>query len=172
MASRERDSLTRGLSPEDVGQLRLMLGKRIYKYNTVNPSDVFGIKLKEVSRRGVGSWHSVSTTYRVNATDSYPHTRSCSVQSSQAAREISVSFFSVFETFFCTSLEIGLFQGNIDTQSDFLFLVVLPRNEFFFFSRSSFFPFVSSCNTTTRLDHGLDGAWPNKYLCTENGIIS
>ena len=31
-------------------QLRLMLGKRIYHYNTVNPSDVFGIKLKEVSR--------------------------------------------------------------------------------------------------------------------------
>lgn len=30
-------------------QLRLMLGKRIYKYNTVNPSDVFGIKMKEVS---------------------------------------------------------------------------------------------------------------------------
>lgn len=33
---------------EPVEQLRLMLGKRIYKYNTVNPSDVFGIKLKEV----------------------------------------------------------------------------------------------------------------------------
>lgn len=31
-------------------QLRLMLGKRIYRYNTVNPSDVFGIKLKEVSQ--------------------------------------------------------------------------------------------------------------------------
>ena len=34
---------------ESMEQLRLMLGKRIYKYNTVNPSDVFGIKLKEVS---------------------------------------------------------------------------------------------------------------------------
>ena len=34
---------------ESMEHLRLMLGKRIYKYNTVNPSDVFGIKLKEVS---------------------------------------------------------------------------------------------------------------------------
>ena len=35
--------------PASLEQLRLMLGKRIYRYNTVNPSDFLGIKLKEVS---------------------------------------------------------------------------------------------------------------------------
>jgi hypothetical protein len=49
MTSQGRDSLTREFSEEELGQLRLVLGKRIYKYNTVNPSDVFGLKLKDVS---------------------------------------------------------------------------------------------------------------------------
>jgi hypothetical protein len=47
MTSQGRDSLTREFSEEELGQLRLVLGKRIYKYNTVNPSDVFGLKLKD-----------------------------------------------------------------------------------------------------------------------------
>ena len=29
-------------------QLTYTLGRRIYKYNTINPSDVFGLKMKEV----------------------------------------------------------------------------------------------------------------------------